>query len=261
MAIKFCDKHFGLDKFVKAVYKLIFNEKWYYIGGTVDLKRRIGQWKTRLQQDGFDKNASIKFLLPEITEVRYEVLELVGDDVWVKSREKFYLDQCFDDELCLNITPDTVNGKGRKLALGKPPKPPKAKGQISLPKPVAKFDSDGNFICEHKSIGDAARSIDVKTDAITAHLNGRKYKTVKGFIFKLISPDGSYIDHEIYKDQIPLGRKFYQIDKDGKIVAEFFNVTEAGRAIGHHSLRANISRILNKEPRYKSCRGFTYRYA
>lgn len=259
MSIKFCDEHLKLEKFVRAVYKLIFNEKWYYIGSTVDAKRRISNWKTLLQRDGFKKNSSMKFILPEVTDVRCEILEIVPDGIWHKEREGLYLEKCFNDELCLNITSDTINGKGRKLALGKKPKPPR--GLPTPSKPVAKFDKGGKFIAEYKSIADAARSVDIKTDAITDHLRGRGYKTVKGFIFKLIGESGEYLEHEKYKDKIPPGRKFYQIDMNDNIVAEFTSVVEAGRAIGHHSLRANISRILNKEPRYRSCRGFTYRYA
>ena len=257
MGIKFCDGHLKLERFVRAVYKLLFNEKWYYIGSSVDLKRRIGQWKTRLQKPGFKKNASIKFLLPEIESVRFEVLELVPDEIWIKERESHYLKDCFNDDLCLNITPDTVNGKGRKLALGKTPKPPKNKPTPK--KPIAQFDVSGNLIAIHESILAASRVIKIKTDAISHHLNGRKYKTVKGFILKLVAEDGSFIEHATYSDKIPLGRKFYQIDKEGNIVAEYYNKATAARAL--KTDRKRIERTLNNEPRYKTVRGYIFKYA
>lgn len=259
--IKFGDEHLALGKWMRGVYKLTFNDKWFYIGSSVDLKRRMSGWKTRLTQTGFSKNGSIKFILPEIVKVNFKVLEIVPDGRSVKEVEDVYLKKFIDNEFCLNLTPDAFNGKGRKRHLGKPPKVEKVKGEISKPKPVAQFDVNGKLVKKHKSIGAAARWLEIKPEGISEHLRGIGRKTVKGFVFKLIDENGRYIEHEIYKNKMPIGRKFFQIDKNGKVVAEYHNLITAAKALGFPSLTKNISRVLNGEYRYKSCKGYVFRYA
>lgn len=259
--IKFGDEHLALKKGMRGVYKIVFNKKWFYIGGTIELRRRLGSWKSRLQNEDFRKNSSIKFILPVITEINFKVLEIVPDGVWVKEVEGKYLKKFFDNELCLNLTADAINGKGRKWPLGRPPKIEKVKGEVSQPKPIAQFDVDGKLIRKHKSIGAAARWLEIKPEGITDHLKGRGRKTVKGYVFKLIDENGGYVEHEIYKNKIPAGRKFFQVDKNGKVVAEYYNLITAAKALGFPSLAKNISRVLNGEYRYKSCKGYVFRYA
>lgn len=259
MSIKFGDEHLLLEKFVRSVYKITINEKWFYIGSSINTKRRLSQWKNHLSDPSFKRNGSIKHLLPEIETVKFEILELVPDGVWVKERENVYLHKHFNDELCLNLIPDAIVTKGRKWPMGKEKKEKPKKNPPSPSRPVAQFDGESNeLIKKFSSISALVKELRIKHNTINEHLRSER-GFIRGFFFKLINPDGSIADRQVFDRVRPPGRKFYQIDKEGNIVAEWYNISLAAKAI--NSDRHQIARVLNGEYRYKTAKGFIFKYA
>ena len=190
--IVFGNEHLSLAKGVRGVYKVTMNDSWFYIGSSIDIKRRLSCWKHYLSKDSreFKKNRSIKHLMPTFERVNFEVIELVDEGVSPKIREDFYIKQSFDNEWCLNLIPNAVTGKGRKLPIGVVRREKKKKGLPTQKKPVAVFDLTGKLIMKCESILDAHKKTGVKEDAIRKVFSGAAVRPNK-YIFKPILKDGS----------------------------------------------------------------------
>jgi len=192
MKIIFSDEHLLLKKGICGVYKILINEKWFYIGSSVDIKRRLGAWKHYLggkSKKPYRRNRSIAYIMPTIETVNFEIIELseVGSQ---KIREDYYIKENFNNEYCLNLIPDAINGRGRKLPLGVIRREKKIKGLPTPKKPVAIFDMTGNLIIKCESIFQASQETGVKADTIRKIFAGKAIKP-RNFVFKPINKDGS----------------------------------------------------------------------
>src|SRR5690349_14697135 len=90
---------------VSGVYRLWFDEKWYYIGSTNNLRRRLLSWKFALLNN-VPKNKNIKFILSEITNIRVEIVE--NCDNYREIEDKL-IKESIDELLCLNRCPDATS--------------------------------------------------------------------------------------------------------------------------------------------------------
>lgn len=97
-----------------GVYKMIFDNADFYIGGSVKLRSRLSEWKFRIR-DGKPKNKNILALLKKCKQVTFEILEFVTEKSEVKIREDFHLKQNWGSTLLLNRCPSAFDNSGLKL--------------------------------------------------------------------------------------------------------------------------------------------------
>jgi hypothetical protein len=247
MPIKFGDEHLHSLKHNSGVYKIIINDKWYYIGSSVNLRNRLASWKHTLQGGSEAKNRSIKYILPEVRVVRFEILKYtkLGEDH--RAIEDLYIKKHYEDQMCLNLCASAYSSlrKGyNKIPLGTIPKPPKKKGQPTPNKKVAQFDLGGNLIKIHKSIGEASRITGIKTTTIRKTFNGRQVKP-RGFIFKGVNDDGSFIEPNIISKLRPKDVRFivdnYRTIGNAKL-REMYGLCESHvRAIAMGEIRCGVA--------------------
>jgi hypothetical protein len=206
-----------------AIYRIDFDNGFYYIGSSMIVKTRWNTWRTNLKRDVFQSKL-IADSVKGATAVTFSILEFspdIDDEKKLKERETYYLRSHFDDPLFLNMSPNAFDSTGLKPIpehLKRPQKPkPKRKnikgGKFKPPtdyayafsKGVVQFDIQGNYIQSHKSISDAAKSVGVIDSTIQGHLKSKRKRGVRGYVFKLcgdntpivIQKSNPYIPHPL----------------------------------------------------------------
>ncbi len=197
--IFFGDEYLKLVGKVCGVYRIVFDDKWFYFGSSVDLRRRLSAWRHYLSKRNYAKNRSIGYVLAEVSAINFEIVEYVQPGVDPKIREDVYIKQYFESDLCLNLTKDAIGGKGRKKYLGYIPPPKKIKNPITPKKPVAEFDNSGKFVKIHESILAAHKSTGIKEDSIRKIFNGKLKQLPSGTFFKPVSPKGEILELPDFK--------------------------------------------------------------
>jgi len=189
-----------------AVYKLEFNNGYYYIGSSMHVKNRLKSWKTNLNRNFFQSKL-IEHSVKGATAVVATILEIctVSNSKELKERETEYLLTCFKDPLFLNMSPSGLNNTGlsfkvlpeqlikpKKEKKKPPPKPKKGKFNPAedyvwaYSKGIIQFDLNGNYVKSYKSMMDAAKANGVKLKSIREAVKSKRYKTgVNGFAFKV----------------------------------------------------------------------------
>lgn len=115
--MNFIRPDFKVNYFPGGVYRMWINEHWCYIGGTTNLRDRFSRWKNDILKRPRKLNSNLRILLPIAHTIRFEIVEIVEDLSLVKDREFFYLKDVFNKDFCLNVTPDTKTGSGKKLTI------------------------------------------------------------------------------------------------------------------------------------------------
>ena len=203
-----------------AIYRLDFNNGYYYIGSSMKVKNRIKSWRTNLKCDRFQSRL-MEHSIKGATSVVASILEIcsVPNSKALKERETEYLLTCFNDPLFLNMTPSGLNNEGmtfkvlpeqlikppkekRPYIRGGKPKPRVRKEVYAFAKGIVQFDLNGNYIQSHKSISDAARAIGVEMKTVQKHLKVKRHRIgLSGFIFKFCG-DNSPIELLVKKEAV-----------------------------------------------------------
>lgn len=268
--IKFYDEHFAMQKWECGVYKMIINEQWFYYGSSVDLKRRLSSWKHHILK-GTPKNANVKFLIPVIETVRFEIIERVESDIDPKTREDEYIKQHLDNFDCLNMCPGAFNPAGRQKAFGQSVRW-KPRGKTFCAQKVAQFTKDGEYIKTYDSLTQAAILVtgDRKNCADVSAVAKGNSKWFRGFLFKYVDNSGNFIEPPKFQRKIPTVKpydsinkprvtspQFYQKNALGEIVKVWSNYELAAKSVSVS--RGAIYKYLNKTPHLLH-RGYFWQY-
>jgi hypothetical protein len=257
-----------------AVYKLTFDAHWFYIGSSENVRRRFVRWKCTLKLGKHFKSINIKQILPTTNVIEFSIVEFATDKATVRDRENYYL-SLYDGDMLLNRCPDAYTPKGMRPYFGyvKKKKQPRG-GAVSPHKPIAQFDKSGKAIAVFQSILAASRALKIKDSAIRHILKGQS-GTAKKSTFKLILPDGSYIDppkfirkptSKAVIDNLkgkyvgglsPRAKKVSMYSLDGKFIKTFDAVRDAARAVGVNS--QNIQSVLRGDR--PTSKGYIWKYA
>ncbi len=155
--------HFGLFAFMEfikyefkrkqnpsGIYKVIFDDKHFYIGSSIKLKSRMSAWRARLFNTKFLKSKNISLILPSTSVVKFEIVEIINcNESLLREKETILISDNWDNPLFLNRCPDSNSPKNMRPYIGytRPIKKVKPKSDyIPLSKPVALFNNDGNLI-------------------------------------------------------------------------------------------------------------------
>ena len=194
-----------------GVYKITFDDLYFYIGGSTKLKSRVGHWKHRLKL-GTPKNKNIKRLLPSCKLAKMEIIKLVHRDL-VKTEEDAAIKVHFNSPYCLNRCPSAFDNTGLKFSPGEIIQYPrcsikrklytdedrKRSREMSIERgvgqPVAKFDLKNNYIETFACVSMAAESVGVPSRDIGKMFNGKR-KSIKGFVFKKVDDSGNIIENK-----------------------------------------------------------------
>lgn len=265
------DWYLKLPNGFRAVYKIIINDKWFYYGSSVDLKRRLSLWKYKFNSGKTIKNNSIIFILPEIQTVRFEIVEKVDNDIDPKYSEDKYLKKYHQDRLCLNMAFDAFKSiKNGKRAYGVKPKEKPISNYIVNKKKIAQY-KDGVLIKIHDSVCDTTRDVGIKDSRLSKILKGR-CGAYKGFDFKQVLKDGTILDHPIFVPKPRIltinpnpPKPVLQMDKNGNHIRIYPNCRIAAKEIGvnYYYLWSVINqKKWSKNMRLsKTAKGYTFKYA
>ncbi len=186
---------------VPAVYKMIFDDEYFYIGSSRSVMQRIWRWKFILTK-GEKKNFLITEQFKKCKEVKFEILEVLEVGIEPKEREDFYIKENWGNEFFLNRSNDafkttakrTVKQTAERSALVR---------ELGLTQKVAQFDRGGNLIKIHDSVSEASREFGkghisrcFKKAGLTSH----------GFIFKRVDKKGNIVEPPVIPRTKPYGK-------------------------------------------------------
>lgn len=262
---------FIFEKFRKGdnylgTYKITFDNKWFYIGSSTNLRKRCMKWKYSLTTGKFLKQKNIKSILPTARVIKFEIIGFYTDTDTLRAAENALLKKYWDNKCMLNRCPTSESPKGMRPYLGYVPPIKKKRPLIPIgSKSVAKFTIHNVFVCVYPSIAAASRAIKCKENSVREFLKG-KHRHVKGFLFKLVSHDAGYIEPiKFIRKSPPTGRtptnarSVLQRDNYGKVVNCFDSITDAAKSLG--CSKENIFAAATKNGRRKSAKGFSFEYA
>jgi hypothetical protein len=247
-----------------GVYKILFDDSWFYIGSAKNLFKRASVWQHRICIKE-PQNKNILEIIDKTRIISFYILEKVDDISILRKKETEWIVSEWENKFLLNRCPYGHTNKDIRPYNGYV-KPQKIKGQISPPKPVAQFGPDGNLIRKFYSVGAAERETGCRQ--ISLQLQGKR-GGYKGFIFKEILADGSFKEppqfvktkRVLIKKRVfvPSKRRkpIIQYDLQNNFIANFDSCWNAGFLTGIH--QANIRRVL--KGRSNSAGGFIFRYA
>ena len=160
---------------VCGVYKITFNNNWFYIGSSANLKHRFESWVCRFNKPSSLKNKNIKHIFPSLFKVEFEIIEQCVNDIdFTRGRETFYINENWENELLLNLCKDGFSHNGIRQPHLLPQKPKRDKGVSPPPKKVCVFDLDGNLIKTCESYGKCSREFNIKNGDISRILSGKR---------------------------------------------------------------------------------------
>lgn len=247
-----------------GVYKISFDDKYFYIGSSKSVHHRIMNWKHRLSIKE-PKNINILEIIDKVKCVSFSILERVDNFLELRQKETDWITENWENKLLLNRCPSGYNNKNIR-PYNSYVKPEKIKGEITPPKPVGQFDQNGTLLFKFYSISAAERATGCRD--ITSQLQGKR-GLYNGYIFKEIYPDGSYKEPPLFVRQTPIFKKkrifvpsknrkpIIQYDLRNNLVANFDSCHNAALLTGIS--RSNIRKVL--QGKRVSAKGFIFSYA
>ncbi len=219
-----------------GVYKILFDEKWFYIGSSGNLRGRFMSWVSRIKQ-GRRLNTNMVNILSKIKSVKIVIIEhcLCKEDALLK--EDFYIKQTFKNEFSLNHQPSALNLRDRELYKGFI-KPIKQKGISVLPKKVAQIDDKGNIINIFPSIRSAKKSGFVNVSEV---INGKNI-TSKGYKFRMMDSNGSVIDFDRRRNT-----SYFKSEKHKIVMKAYYDKIKASPEWDKYKKRCHNKSQLSKK--------------
>lgn len=225
---------------ISGVYKILFSDGSFYIGGSSDIRKRSYSWdsffRTQRGIAGFDIGTKMLNKIKENLNASLDIVELcsVSD---LRDKEGFYLFKNKDNPLMLSVWD---NGAW---------------------KPVLQYKTDGIFVKKHMSISGAAKYIKSPIVRVQDVIYGNK-KTHKGMVFVFEKDYG-----ERRKDIIKRRYKHRTEKKAGRDVVMYdLSLVELKRykTIAAASINEGISKTCITDAlngRQKTSKGYIWKYA
>lgn len=249
-----------------GIYRIWFDEKWFYIGSSVRLRSRFVAWKCRLlnPEKHYLKSINIKKVLPETSVIRFEIIKTYKSASWLRMNETKEINKHWDTPLFLNRCPDANSPKGMKPYFGyiKPVKVLKGTPEYMKPVKIAVFNNNWELIKICNSKSEVEREFKFNMSDIKRVLSGERGQP-RNIKFKQVSDNGSFIEPVKYvnnkKRPAPKGRPVIQMTIYGDFVSEYISLGEAARQVG--CSKQLIFRFIKGNSRLKTAKGYTWKYA
>lgn len=230
--------HSMWDYKISGVYKILFTDGSFYIGGSKHLRSRAQRWES-LFKDGnvsqLDTGEKMANKINEGIPATLDIIELCSV-IDLREREAFYLFEYKDNPLMLSVW----DGGAWK--------------------PVLQYKTDGLFIKRHMSISGAARYIGSPIGRVQDVLNGQR-KALKGMLFIYEKDYGerrkTIIKSRHKKNEKRGSRDVVMYDLSGKELARYKTVAQASRE--QTLAKTCIIDVVNG--RQKTSKGYIWKYA
>jgi group I intron endonuclease len=247
-----------------CVYRIILDTGHFYIGGTVDLRRRIHHHRQAFRSGKC--NILILEALKTAKQVRFEILERVEFRGNVKERENYYLQQYWGNPLILNRAKDAITGGvkrtnaekevyrqraiGRKYSDATKEKLRqnqlnRIKNDPSVLVPFANYvalkririvaiDKNDNMVGEYESIKKAGEELGIHQSHIGEIINGYR-TTAYGYTFYRLNDHGERIENKKIQKYDPRTvshdpKIVLKFDAKGNLIEQFPSIAKAARA-------------------------------
>lgn len=190
--MEFIKPKFGVHDKPAGVYKITFDDTWFYIGSSTNLKNRIRKWIFSLSTGKDFKSKNIKHILPGISVIKFEVIKIYATTSLIRSSETKHITKHWNNPLFLNRCPNAEKNTGlRPDYLGKIVKEKSPK--IDTSKKVAVFNLQDQLIKVCKSYGECSRDFKIDHENIWRILSGVRGQPVKlNCKLKIVNIDGTF---------------------------------------------------------------------
>lgn len=200
-----------------GVYRIDFDNNFFYIGGSTWLSNRFLAWKRFLRKEKFMRNDMVKMRakIEECKSAVFSIIEFCNKET-VSEREELWLTNFKNNPMMLNT-----------FSFNK--------------KPVLIFDTNGNFLEEWPSASWISKKKGIKIARVRDVLTGEK-KSHKGLVYRY-----KFQEHNNFKPRRGTKKKVLKVFKynqDGEFVEGFYTLIAA----------ANSSNI-NRKGVYSCLRG------
>lgn len=233
-----------------AVYQITFDDKYFYIGSSVNVRQRFHTWKCKLTNSDYLGVPKIKMVALFSKYVKFTILSIEKNESDLRKKEILLLKENDGLPLLLNSQTGVSHKKKKPSSLYK-----------AESKRIALFDFEGNLLKEYNSKGKLFREHRCCRGILVNRVLDGKREHISKFKFKLIDDNGNYIEPAKFKSNEERYRRedFYQIDREGKIINTFNYTCDAAKMIGANA--GIISQILKKSSDRKYTRDFAFVYA
>lgn len=195
-----------------AVYRIDFDNNFFYVGSTKKLKTRMASWRTIMRREKFPSKAFREYIKGATSGVM-KILEITTIES-LQERETFHIRENFYDPFFLNQSANgyTVGRRELKpipkyLQRKKKGKKKTNKKIWAYSKGVIQFDLQGNYIMSHACISDAAKHIGVDSTTISGHIKTKWLRGVLGkHVFRVVGDNSPWVlkaKQEYEKPPIP----------------------------------------------------------
>lgn len=182
-----CEIKWPLDSWRKpvgGVYKITFDNGKIYVGSSVHLRRRIGQWRSFLSGKAKSRiSPSIVTIMSICRLATVEVMAYAEDEDEIRRLEDIFLSEHLKDGSLINQSPAALDNFGYKRADG---------DSSPIPTPIVQVDLDGNVITSFRSIMNAANKTGLKYSRVCEILKGDRF-AYRGIKFLYVDSDGQPI--------------------------------------------------------------------
>lgn len=157
-----------------GVYKITFDDKWFYIGSTKDMYSRISRWKSQIKNKSRGLTLSMRKILHVNSVICFELIEQYEDDSCIRIRETFFIQSFLNNPMLLNTIPNGESDYSFKI-------PP-----AHLAAKVLQMNDLYEVLAEYNSLQEAAIILDIPIKSIQRHIKGRqrrKNPQLRGYRF------------------------------------------------------------------------------
>ena len=220
-----------------AVYRIDFDNGFFYIGSTKKLKVRICSWKTIMKLNRFPSRAFGEYIQGATSGIM-KILELTTIES-LRERETFHIRDNFFDPLLLNQSANGYIAGSKELKpipkhlKRKKPRKKICKKVWAYSKGVIQFDVFGNYIMSHINITKAAQHVGVHDSVIRGHVKAKIVRGVLGkHVFRIVG------DNEPWHHSVKIVKPKPLLDLPGKLVIDlntgvfYYSAREASIASG-----------------------------
>lgn len=153
-----------------GVYKITFNNEWFYIGGSGELRKRFWAWRWKIKSGG-RLSENIVRIVGAIHFFEIKIVQRTNKQN-VRKLEDFFIKKHFNDPKCLNVCPSAYNSAGKV----------DSKIDRYRTNKIYQLSLDGMVVAEHKNPTIAAENLGIPRINIRRVLSGDS-KTTDGMRF------------------------------------------------------------------------------
>ncbi len=248
---------------ISAVYKITFDDYWFYIGSSLNFRARQSSWVTKFTIQKFLKSLNIKAILHDKSVIKFEIIHECKKLYKLREIETKYIQASWQDERLLNRCPDSKTPKGIRRQIGYIE--PVIRPKIDTRKKVAVFDLNDNLIKICESYMSFSREFKIKSEFINKILRGERSQ-FKKFKIKSVTKDGDFVEPITYikpkgvsQDMSHKWKIIHQIDESGKVVAVHNHFRAAAKALGCSDRYVHM--LLKNKGRGRKAKGYYLKYA